>query len=38
MHTADLKADKAMGRRVGITVLVLIAVMVGLIIVSNLIA
>jgi len=37
MHVADLEADKAMGKRVGITVLVLCAVMVGLIIVSNLI-
>lgn len=38
MHTADLKEDKVMGRRVGMTILVLVAVMVGLIIVSNLIA
>lgn len=37
MHTADLQEDKAMGRRVGLTVLVLMAVMVVLIIVSNLI-
>ncbi len=37
MHTADLKEDKAMGKRVGITVLVLFAVMIGLIIASNLI-
>lgn len=37
MHTADLQDDKAMGRRVGITVLVLFIVMVGLIIAANLI-
>lgn len=37
MHTADLKEDKAMGRRVGMTVLVLFGVMVGLIIIANLI-
>lgn len=37
MHTADLKEDKTMGKRVGITVLVLFAVMIGLIIASNLI-
>jgi hypothetical protein len=37
MHTADLREDKAMGRRVGMTILVLVAVMVGLIIVSNII-
>jgi len=37
MHVADLQADKTMGKRVGITVLVLFAVMIGLIIVSNLI-
>jgi cytoskeletal protein RodZ len=38
MHTADLQEDKAMGRRVGMTVLVLFVVMVGLIIVANLIS
>ena len=38
MHTADLHEDKAMGRRVGMTVLVLFVVMVGLIIVANLIS
>jgi len=38
MHTADLEVDKAMGRRVGITSLVLFVVMVGLIIAANLIA
>jgi hypothetical protein len=38
MHTADLREDKAMGRRVGITVLVLFIVMVGLIIAANMIA
>lgn len=37
MHVADLREDKAMGRRVGITILVLFVVMIGLIIVSNLI-
>lgn len=37
MHAADLKEDKAMGKRVGITVLVLFAVMIALIIASNLI-
>lgn len=38
MHTADLREDKAMGRRVGVTVLVLFIVMVGLIIAANMIA
>lgn len=38
MHTADLQQDKAMGRRVGMTVLVLFAVMIALIIVANFIA
>jgi len=38
MHTADLKEDKAMGKRVGVTVLVLFVVMIGLIIASNLIS
>jgi hypothetical protein len=37
MHTADLRDDKAMGRRVGLTVLVLFVIMVGLIIASNII-
>jgi hypothetical protein len=37
MHTADLQDDKAMGRRVGLTVLVLFVIMVGLIIASNII-
>ena len=30
MHTADLKEDKAMGLRVGVTVLVLFIIMVAL--------
>ena len=38
MHTQDLHDDKAMGRRVGMTVLVLFAVMVALIIAANFIA
>ena len=38
MHTADLKQDKAMGRRVGMTVFVLFVIMVGLIIAANMIA
>jgi hypothetical protein len=38
MHTADLPEDKATGRRIGITVAVLLVVMVGLIIVSNIIS
>lgn len=38
MHTADLQEDKAMGRRVGYTVLVLFFIMVGLIVVANLIS
>lgn len=38
MHAADLQQDKAMARRVGITVLVLFVVMVGLIITANLIS
>lgn len=37
MHTADLEEDKAMGKRVGITVAVLFGVMIVLIIASNLI-
>ena len=37
MHVEDLKDDKAMGRRVGYTVLVLFIVMIGLIIAANLI-
>jgi len=37
MHTADLHEDKAMGRRVAYTVLVLFIVMVGLIIAANMI-
>ena len=37
MHTADLKEDKAMGKRVGITVAVLFGVMIVLIIASNMI-
>lgn len=38
MHTADLQDDKATGRRIGITVAVLVVVMIGLIIASNLIS
>jgi tetrahydromethanopterin S-methyltransferase subunit G len=38
MHTADLQQDKAMGKRVGMTVLVLFVVMIGLIIVANMIS
>jgi len=38
MHTQDLREDKAMGKRVGVTVLVLFAVMVALIIAANFIA
>ena len=38
MHTTDLPADKAMGRRVGMTVVVLFAVMIGLIIIANFIS
>ena len=38
MHTADLQEDKAMGRRVGITVVVLFAVMLALIVVANMIS
>lgn len=35
MHAADLPEDKAMGRRVGMTVAVLFVIMIGLIIVAN---
>lgn len=35
MHTQDLREDKVMGKRVGITVLVLFIVMVALIIAAN---
>lgn len=38
MHTADLPEDKATGRRIGITVAVLLVVMIGLIIISNVIS
>lgn len=38
MHAADLPEDKAMGRRVGITIVVLFTVMIGLIIVANFIS
>lgn len=37
MHAEDLKEDKAMGRRVGYTVLVLFIIMIGLIIAANMI-
>lgn len=37
MHTEDLAEDKAMGARVGMTVLVLVGLMLGLIIISNII-
>lgn len=35
MHISDLQEDKVMGRRVGITVLVLFAVMIVLIFAAN---
>lgn len=38
MHTQDLKEDKTMGERIGITVLVLTGLMFGLIFLANLIA
>jgi len=38
MHTQDLEEDKAMASRVGITVLVLVGLMFGLIILANIIA
>lgn len=38
MHSQDLKEDKLMGERVGITVLVLMGVMFALIFLANLIA
>lgn len=37
MHTQDLKEDKLMGERVGITVLILLGVMFALIFLANLI-
>ncbi len=37
MHSQDLKDDKLMGERVGVTVLVLVALMFGLIFLANMI-
>ena len=37
MHSQDLKEDKLMGERVGVTVLVLVGVMFALIILANMI-
>jgi len=38
MHTQNLKEDKTMGERIGVTVLVLVGLMFGLIFLANLIA
>lgn len=38
MHPEDLTEDKAMANRVGVTVLVLVGLMFGLIILANMIA
>lgn len=37
MHTQDMEEDKAMGARVGVTVLVLVGLMFGLIVLANII-